>query len=352
MIGAGGQIGRAAVRALAEDGWRVRAASRGGGGGGGGATDESRSADVTPVRVDREDSAALAAAIGDGCDVLVDCVAYDAGHARQLLGLADRVGSAVVVSSAAVYQDAQGRSFDTQGEPDGFPVYPDPIPETCPTVAPGEATYGTRKVALERELLAAGDRLPTTLLRAGAVHGRHSPMLRELYFVKRALDGRPVRVLAYNGLSRFSPVHTSNIAELVRLAARRPGSRVLNAADPHTPTVAAIGEAVDAVLGYTCETVPLDGAPTAQGVGVSPWAVPLPAVFDMAAAERELGYRAVTTYEDSLPDTVGWTVDALRERHWREVFPTLARIYGHPGLDIFGYAAEDRWLAGAPRTRA
>jgi nucleoside-diphosphate-sugar epimerase len=342
VIGATGQIGRAAVRALAEDGWEVRAASRGGG------ADEGWPEGVRSVRVDRADSEALAAALGDGCDVLLDCVAYDAGHAQQLLGLADRIGSAVVISSAAVYADERGRSFDTQDEPDGFPAYPDPVPETYGTVAPGDLSYGTKKVALERELLAAGDRLPSTLLRAGAIHGRHSPMLREFYFIKRALDKRPVRVLAYNGESRFSPAHTSNIAELVRLAARRPGSRVLNAVDPRTPTVAEIAAAVDAVLGYACETVLVEGEPPAPGVGSSPWSVPRPVVFDMAASERELGYRAVTTYEDSLPDTIGWTLDALREHDWREVFPTLARIYGEGDHDIFDYAAEDRWLAGRP----
>jgi nucleoside-diphosphate-sugar epimerase len=328
------------VRALAEDGWEVRAASRGGG------TAEDWPEGVRPVRLDREDEGALAGALGEGCDLLLDCVAYDAGHARQLLGLAGRIGSAVVISSAAVYQDASGRSFDTQDREDGFPAYPDPVPETYGTVAPGDTTYGTKKIALEQELLAAGDRLPTTLLRAGAIHGRYSPMLREMYFIKRALDKRPVRVLAYNGESRFSPVHTSNLAELVRLAARRPGSRVLNAADPRTPTVAEIGAAVDAVLGHSCETVLLPGGSPAPGVGVSPWAVPRPAVFDMAAAERELGYRAVTTYEDSLPDTIAWTLDALRERDWREVFPRLAQVYGQGEHAIFDYAAEDNWLAG------
>jgi hypothetical protein len=62
----------------------------------------------------------------------------------------------------------------------------------------------------------------------------------------------------------------------------------------------------------------------------------------MSAAERELGYRAVTTYEDSLPETIAWSLDALRERGWREVFPRMATLYS----SIFDYAAEDRWLAG------
>ncbi len=333
MIGASGQIGRRAVRTLAEDGWEVTAASRGGG------ADEGWPPGVRTVRVDRADTGALAAALGEGCDVLLDCVAYDGADARQLLSLADRIGSAVVVSSAAVYVDDAGRGFDTQEEPDGFPRYPVPVPEAQPTVAPGPDTYGTRKVELERELLAAGDRLPTTPLRAGAVHGPHSPIPRELFFVQRALDKRPVRVLAHGGGSRFHPAHTANLAELVRLAARTPGSRVLNAGDPRVPTVAEIGAAIDAVMGHGSETVLVDGPPPVGAVGDSPWALPYPLVMDMSEAARALGYQAVTTYEESLPETVAWLADAVRGADWRTVFPR-----GAAALDFFDYAAEDRWL--------
>ncbi|MEU1484760.1 NAD-dependent epimerase/dehydratase family protein [Streptomyces sp. NPDC005752] len=335
MLGATGQIGRAAVRALAADGWEVTAASREGG------RDATWSDGVRPLALDREAEGALAAALGDGCDVLVDMVAFGRDHAAQLTGAAGRAGSAVVVSSGAVYEDERGRGFDTQGEPDGFPRYPVPIPETQRTVAPGDSTYGTRKVALEQELLAAGDALPVTLLRAGAVHGEHCRTPRELYFVKRLLDGRRRRVLAYDGASRFHPVHVSNVAELIRLAALRPGSRVLNAGDPQAPTVAEIGAAVDAVFGLETETVLVSGAPPERGVGETPWSGAHPVVYDMSAAEQELGYRPVTDYERSLPRTVEWLVAQLDGRDWREVFPKMVRGYGEK---LFDYAAEDAWL--------
>ncbi|WP_179199689.1 NAD(P)-dependent oxidoreductase [Streptomyces sp. NRRL B-24572] len=334
VLGATGQVGRAAVRALVSDGWEVTAASRGGSG------DEGWPEEVRSVGLDRNEEGALAAALGEGTDVLVDVVAYDAGHAAQLTGLADRIGSAVVISSGAVYEDEQGRSFDTQDRPDGFPRYPVPIPESLATVAPGDGTYGTRKVALERDLLAAGDALPTTLLRAGAIHGPYCPGPRELWFVKRALDGRPVRVLAYGGTSRFHPAHVANIAELVRLAAANPGSRVLNAADPEAPTVAEIGSAIDAVLGAESETVLIEGAPQG-GVGLTPWTSEHPIVYDMTAAERELGYRPVVSYAESLPETVEWLAGRLKGREWREAFPGLAKYQ----VDFFDYAAEDTWLA-------
>ncbi|MFF7974989.1 NAD-dependent epimerase/dehydratase family protein [Streptomyces sp. NPDC007905] len=337
VIGASGQIGRPTVDALVRDGWEVTAASRGGG------RDEAWGEGVRAVRLDRSDDAALAAVVGDGCDLVVDVVAHGAGHARQLTALAGRIGSAVVVSSVNVYEDGKGRGFDTQGEPDGFPVYPVPIAETQPTVAPGEATNSTRKAALERELLAAGAGLPTTLLRAGAVHGPYSPLPRELYFVKRNLDGRRERVLAYRGESRFHPASARNIAELVRLAAARPGSRVLNACDPQAPTVAEIGAAIDAVMGVATKTTLVDGPPPGGTVGSTPWSVPLPVVLDMSAAERELGYRPVVSYADSLPSTVRWLTGALHDRDWRECFPLMARAYP----DVFDYAAEDAWRAGA-----
>ncbi|MGA5138575.1 NAD-dependent epimerase/dehydratase family protein [Streptomyces azureus] len=334
VIGAGGQIGRPAVEALARDGWKVTAASRGG------ARDESWPGEVRTRRLDREDDAALGALIGDGCDLVVDIVAYGAGHARQLTGLADRVGSAVVVSTVSVYGDGTGRGFDTMSEPGGFPRYPVPVREDQPTVPPGDATYSTGKAALERELIAAGDRLPTTLLRAGAIHGPHSPLPRELYFVKRNLDGRRRRVLAHRGESRFHTSAARNLAELIRLAAARPGSRVLNACDPQPPTVAEIGSAVDAVMGVETETVLVDGAAPSPSVGSSPWSVELPLVFDMSAAERELGYRPVVSYPESLPETVDWLTRRLSGQDWTDAFPTLARIYP----DLFDYAAEDAWF--------
>lgn len=334
VLGGSGQVGRAAVRALVADGWEVTAASRGG------VRDERWPDEVRSVRLDRTEEGALAAGLGDGCDVLVDIVAYDGAHGRQLTGLADRIGSAVVVSSGSVYEDAQGRSFDTQDRPDGFPAFPVPTPEEWPTVAPGDTTYSTRKIALEQELLAAGDALPTTLLRAGAIHGPYSPGPRELWFVKRVLDGRPVRVLAYGGTSRFHPVHVDNLAELVRLAAAKPGSRVLNGGDPEAPTVAEIGAAIDAVMGVTSETVLMDGEPDGT-VGATPWTSPHPIVYDMSAAERELGYRPVVSYAETLPETVAWLTGHLGDREWREAFTGLAKY----GVDLFDYAAEDAWLA-------
>ncbi|WP_329128828.1 hypothetical protein [Streptomyces sp. NBC_01476] len=71
---------------------------------------------------------------------------------------------------------------------------------------------------------------------------------------------------------------------------------------------------------------------------------PYPIVLDMSAARRELGYRAVTTYQESLPETVAGLVKALDGKDWTEVFPFPARLSRENG-DWFDYAAEDAWLA-------
>ncbi|GLH97065.1 NAD-dependent epimerase/dehydratase family protein [Phytohabitans aurantiacus] len=328
VIGATGQIGQAAVPALARDGWEVRAASR--------HPDGVWPAElgVREVRLDRGDDAQLAAAVGDGVDVVVDAVGYNAGHAEQLLKLAGRIGSAVVISSAAVYADTAGRGLGGD-----FPV---PITEAQSTMAPDDGDYATRKVALERALLDAGDALPTTVLRPAAIHGPRSEFLREWYFVRRALDGRRHRILAHNGENRFQPTATANLAELIRLAAAKPGSRALNAADPDAPTVREIGAAIHAVLGYEAEEVLIDGPPPMGAVGETPWSIAHPFVLDMSAARRELGYAPVTGYTESLPATVDWLVSQARERQGGDAFPRLNELHG---VDFFDYATEDDWLA-------
>jgi nucleoside-diphosphate-sugar epimerase len=338
VVGATGQIGRAAVRSLARDGWEVVAVSRG------------PRADVTwpeqwgvrAAYLDRSDEDALAAALAGGCEVLVDCVAYDAQDAARLLRLSERVGagSAVVVSSAAVYRDDNGWSFDTQDE--HFPRYPVPLTEEQPTVQPGDATYATRKVALEQTLLAAADRLPVTLLRAGAIHGPGSPLPREWYVVKRALDGREVRLLPYRGESRFHTIAAANLGELVRLAAARPGAGPLNAGDPEALTAREIAAAIDEVLGHKAEEVLVDG-PIEGGLGESPWSIPEPLVLDMSRAERVLGYRAVAGYREAVREAVEWLVAATSAvADWREALPGYERYLGPASFD---YEAEDRWLA-------
>jgi nucleoside-diphosphate-sugar epimerase len=322
LIGGSGMIGRAAARALAGDGWDVVAVSRSGN-----LPDGLAELGVRALAADRDDDAQLRAALGAGADVVYDSVAMHRAHGEQLNGLAGLVGSLVVISTASVYADKNGLALD--GEEHDFPRFPVPIFETQRTAEPGGATYPTRKAELEQTLLAGP--LPATILRPCAIHGPGAKLPRELFFVQRAHDGRRRIALAWNGESRFHTTSVANLAELIRLAAAQPGDRVLNSGDPDPPSTLEICHAIGNALEYEFEPLLLP----ADEFG-NPWGVPRPLIVSMEAAERELGYRPVTTYLEAVRETCVWLVGELeRGRSWRGT-------YLEESLD---YAAEDAALA-------
>src|SRR5208282_1556271 len=191
IIGGTGQIGQATAGRLVDSGWTVTIAHRGLRPLPPGLFERG----VNVVTLDRDEPGPLARALASGADALIDTVAYDRNHARQLLEVQGVLGSLIVVSSSSVYRDPLGRTLDEAAET-GFPELPDPIGEDEPTVEPGPATYSSRKAALERVLL---DRaaIPLAILRPAAVSGIGSPHAREWWFVKRIRDRRPAILLAY-----------------------------------------------------------------------------------------------------------------------------------------------------------
>jgi nucleoside-diphosphate-sugar epimerase len=336
LLGGTGQTGRALVPRLVEHGWDVTVASRG---------ERPAPPEIEKrarlVQLDREDGAALRTAVGDGVDVLVDFVAFEASHPDQLLELAGSIGSVVVLSSASVYADARGRTLDEARGPDDYPELRVPIVERESTAEPGDATYSTKKAAIERKLLEQ-DRLPATVVRPGAIHGPGTSFSREWYFVKRALDRRRYVVLADRGRSRFHTTSTENLAELVRLAAERPGTRVLNCGDPESLSVVEIGRAISAAMTWEWAEVLLPDPPADGKPGSTPWSAAKPFVLDMTEAEIVLGYAPVVTYEEAASATCEWLTRETADRDWREVLPGSAR---HMAND-FDYEAEDELIAG------
>jgi nucleoside-diphosphate-sugar epimerase len=321
LIGGNGMIGRAAARALAGDGWDVVAVSRSGT-----LPEGLAELGIQAAVADRADDAQLRAALGSGADVVLDTVAFTREHGEQLNALAGLAGSLIVISSASVYADDEGRALDGVGD---TPVMPVPILETQRTAEPGDATYSTRKAELEQTLLEGP--LPATLLRACAIHGPGAKHPREIFFVKRAVDGRRRVALSWMGESRFHTTSVANLAELIRLAAAKPGDRALNAGDPDPPTTLGICRAIGDALGHEFEPVLLPG----EGYD-NPWAAEQPFVVSMAAAEQELGYRPVTTYPEAVRETSGWLVGELEAgRNWDGTY-----LEG-----MLDYAAEDEALA-------
>jgi nucleoside-diphosphate-sugar epimerase len=286
--------------------------------------------DVPLVHLDRNEEGALVPA--NGFDLLVDVVPFDAAHADQLLEL--DVGAIVAISSASVYRDDQGRTLDeAQGEED-FPEFDGPIPETQPTVDAGDATYSTKKAALELRLLENG-RVPATIVRPCAIYGPGDRMAREWFFVKRALDRRPYIVLTLRGASLFHTTASANIGELVKLVAATRTTGVFNCGDPDPPVLLDIARRVAHVVGHEWTEVLLPNAQARGEVGNTPWSAPKPFLVDMSAAERELGYEPATRWSDAIDRQVEWLLEATRGRKWQEVLPRGAEYLQ------FDYEGED-----------
>jgi nucleoside-diphosphate-sugar epimerase len=313
------------VRSLAGDGWQLTVAGR-----------HERPADneFDYVALDRDHEGALA--VADGFDLLVDVIPFEAAHAEQLLQL--DVGAIVAISSASVYADEQGRTLDEATGIDDFPEFPVPIPETQPTVEPGDANYSTKKAKVERILLDNG-RVSAAVVRPCAIYGEGDRMGREWHFVKRAVDRRPFVVLTNRGAGHFHTTASENIGELVRLIAAQPRTEVYNCGDPDPPTVLEIARAIGDAAGHPFREMILP-EPTPRGeLGQTPWSTPKPLLVDMAKAERELGYRPVETWTAALPRQVEWLLNATRDRDWREVLPRGAQYLQ------FDYEGEDGLVA-------
>ncbi|MGA0600099.1 NAD-dependent epimerase/dehydratase family protein [Caulobacter sp. KR2-114] len=326
IIGGSGQIGRATAKALLADGWAVTAGQKSPTG----FPDDLRRAGVEVIHLDREEPGVLPRIVYGGFDAVIDTVAYDDRHARQLLAVQGDVGAFVVISTGSVYADAQGRTLD-EAASGGFPQYPVPIAEDQARTTPGLETYSTRKVLMEDVLLAEAQR-PVILLRPFAIYGPGSRHPREWWFVRRILDGRRRIPLAWAGESRFHQSATANIAELTRVALQSPQTQALNAADPQALSVREIGEAIAAAYGVTLDFALLDGPPV-KGVGATPWSVAAPLVADMSRAEA-LGYRPVATYAQAVGEACRSAEAAAKAG---VEFPAYINA-------MFDYAAEDAVL--------
>jgi nucleoside-diphosphate-sugar epimerase len=288
------------------------------------------------VPLDRENSDLLSAAIHGGCDLLIDTIAFDAEHARQLLEVQNDVGQFAAISSASVYCDDEGRTLD-EARQNGFPELPDRMTEEQSTVEPGPQTYSTRKVSMERELLENAT-IPTTILRPCAIHGPYSTHPREWWFVKRILDGREFIPIAFGGRSIFQTSAASNIAALVSAIVGSQSHGVFNAADPRPPNVLDIGEAVLANCNSMASLLPVEDHTYPAVIGATPWSVPKP--FTVSDAKgRAIGYRPVGNYSVTVTETCSWLIGQPPEG-WKSCFTKLA-MYPY---DMFDYAAEDRWL--------
>ncbi|MQY21678.1 NAD-dependent epimerase/dehydratase family protein [Nocardia macrotermitis] len=335
ILGGTGVIGIAVARHLLSAGWTVDIVGREAGR----LPSEIASAGGRFVAADRHDPAQLTAVYGHGADLLIDCVCYTAEHARQLLPFARDATATVMISSKAVYQDEAGRHPNST-EP---PRFPGPIPETWPTLAPGNgdyttrAGYGANKVAAEHVLLDSG--YPVTVVRPSKAHGPHARRPREWYFVKRALDRRPAILLAGHGLGVDHPTAAANTAALIETIAAQPGCRILNSADPDAPTGREIAHIIADHLAHTWDQVLLDNHPDPI-LGHHPWDSRPPITLDTTASTT-LGYKPIGNYSTTVTTEIDWLVSTAHQAPdglW--TLPTTDTFFTHS----FDYRTEDTYL--------
>ncbi|MEU4158580.1 hypothetical protein [Actinoplanes sp. NPDC026670] len=261
-------------------------------------------------------------------DLVVDCACYTAEHAAQVLPLMRDAGSAVMISSKAVYVDADGNHVNSP-EP---PRFDGPVTEEQPTLPPGDMDfdsaegYGPNKVAAEQLLLDSG--APVTVLRPSKVHGAGADPARTWFFLKRALDRRPFVLLADGGRGVDHTSAAANIAALVACAADDPGRRILNAADPDAPDGLTISRVIAGLAGHTWTEID-------DETGWHPWHRVPPIVLDMTAAGR-LGYRPAGDFATTVTEEVDWL---LRNRPddpegWFDYPAEDARIRAGSRLDV------------------
>jgi nucleoside-diphosphate-sugar epimerase len=348
IIGGTGLIGRAVANRLLAAGWHVDLTGR----------DPAHmpaslaGAGARFIAADRSDPSVLAR-VGDGADLIADCLCYTAGDAASLVPLARAANSTVMISSNAVYVDTAGNHTNS----DTPPHFAGTITEDQPTMAPSAGPdyqsregYGACKVAAEHVLLDSG--APVTVLRPGKVHGPWAARPREWVFVKRVLDRRPAVFLARRGADVAQTVAAENVAALTETVADKPGCRILNSADPDARSALEISRTIASLLGHNWEEILLDdlsdpshsastGNAADPALGRHPWGARFPIVLDMTAA-LDLGYVPAGNYATTVAAEVEWLTSAAAGRGGDRALAWLSDHYFDSFLD---YDREDRYLA-------
>src|SRR5262249_35829215 len=135
IVGGTGLVGRTTARRLLAAGWQVDLTGR---------NPDHLPSDIAAaggrfIAVERHEKDRLLVALGEGADLLVDCICYTKADATLLLPLARQATSTVMISSKAVYVDRYGRHSNSAIAAH----FEGPIRETQPTMAPGESHHNT-----------------------------------------------------------------------------------------------------------------------------------------------------------------------------------------------------------------
>lgn len=157
--------------------------------------------------------------------------------------------------------------------------------------------YAPCKVAAELAALDSG--LPVTVIRPSKVHGPWARKARTQGIVEHVLRGEPtIELTDPDTVDHLSAA--ANAAALIETLAAHPGPRILNAADPDTPSAIQIVQSIAAQLAWSGT---IDLVPNTSNRGHHPWRTPM--TLDTTAAQK-LGYHPAGNGLDLLADEVEW----------------------------------------------
>ncbi|MBI2389085.1 MAG: NAD-dependent epimerase/dehydratase family protein [Deltaproteobacteria bacterium] len=166
-------------------------------------------------------------------DAVVDMVGYQGADVERAIDVfAGRVGHYLFVSTGQVYLVRENAPMPSREEDYGGPLMARPQGDDA-----AQWDYGVGKRACEDALIAARDRLPSTRLRIPMVNGPGDEQQRIARYVRRMLDGGPLRVAFAD--RRVRHVDAQEVARTIDLLlgdARVLGEAV-NQAQDETPTL-------------------------------------------------------------------------------------------------------------------
>ncbi len=281
-------IGRALVARLRADGHEVRVMSRAAG---------------ADVRGDRRSAADLSRAAGDAMwDVVYDFLGMDARDAEVAVeALRGKCSRLVHLSTGSVYWVSSVSRCPWVEEDGELPL------RDRATCDHGEFDYGVAKREAERVYRASG--IPVAIVRAPVVSGPEDHKRRDLYWVRRIVEGRPL-VMPDGGMNVFNHVYVDDLVEtLVRLATAQfePGE-AFNACDRVFTTLREYVSWFAKVVGKPAALVDVPRAKIAEA-GLHDrsfyFADTKSHVLDDRKAERRLGMRFKTP-DEWIPPTVRW----------------------------------------------
>ncbi|MFN0089925.1 MAG: NAD-dependent epimerase/dehydratase family protein [Acidimicrobiales bacterium] len=168
------------------------------------------------------------------------------------------------------------------------------------------------------------------------IYGPNQVIPREWPIVRRALDGRPVLILADGGLTQHTAAYVENVAHAVLLAVDHideSAGTAYNVGDDVWYSLAQVAEVVQDELGHRFEIVNLPGELARPAFPLLMHHNTEHRVTDCSLIRQELGYRDVVAPLEGLRATIRWQVANLAKDH--------ARV-DEMQQDPYDYAAEDR----------